>query len=217
MLIHRIELTNFKSFASAVIDMEPGLTAIVGDNGAGKTAILQAIGLGVFDVRPRPLATAMRHGTTDASVAVEFTSGWDDRRYRVTRKLHRTRERGTGALSPHASLESEVLDVELGSVFEERAADVEAFLSQHLGVAGFSGPAELFDRVVGVPQGRLTADFLDVPSLRRERFDPILRIDEFKRAVDDLRPLLNHFEKQRVVHEAKAGELKRPAGAPARR
>ena len=208
MLIHRIEITNFKSFASAVIDMEPGLTAIVGDNGAGKTAILQAIGLGVFDVRPRPLATAMRHGTTDASVAVEFTSGWDDRRYRVTRKLHRTRERGTGALSPHASLESEVLDVELGSVFEERADDVEAFLSQHLGVAGFSGPAELFDRVVGVPQGRLTADFLDVPSLRRERFDPILRIDEFKRAVDDLRPLLNHFEKQRVVHEAKAGELK---------
>ena len=209
MLIHRIELTNFKSFASAVVDMSPGLTAIVGDNGAGKTAILQAIGLGVFDVRPRPLATVMRHGTTDASVAVEFTSGWDDRRYRVTRKLHRTRERGTGALSPHASLESEVLDVEQGSVFEERADDVEAFLAQHLGVAGFSGPAEMFDRVVGVPQGRLTADFLDVPSLRRERFDPILRVDEFRRAVDDLRPLLNHFEKQGIAHNSTADELAR--------
>ena len=54
MLIHRIELTNFKSFASAIIEMAPGLTAIVGDNGAGKTAILQAIGLGAFDARPRP-------------------------------------------------------------------------------------------------------------------------------------------------------------------
>ena len=220
MLIHRIELTNFKSFDSAVVDMAPGLTAIVGDNGAGKTAILQAIGLGVFDVRPRPLATAMRHGATDASVAVEFTSGLDDRRYRVTRKLHRTRERGTGALSPNVQLESSVLDVEQGSVFEQRADDVEAFLAQHLGVAGFSGPAEVFDRVVGVPQGRLTADFLDVPSLRRERFDPILRIDEFKRAVDDLRPLLNHFDRQRVAHEAKAGELelqleRRPAAEAA--
>ena len=209
MLIHRIEITNFKSFASAAIDMSPGLTAIVGDNGAGKTAILQAIGLGVFDVRPRPLATVMRHGTTDASVAVEFTSGLDDRRYCVTRRLHRTRARGTGALSPNVQLESSVLDVEQGSVFEQRAADVEAFLAQHLGVAGFSGPAEVFDRVVGVPQGRLTADFLDVPSLRRERFDPILRVDEFKRAFDGLVPLVNHFKGQHIAHVSKADELER--------
>ena len=202
MLIHRIEITNFKSFASAVIDMAPSLTAIVGDNGAGKTAILQAIGLGVFDARPRPLASVMRHGATDASIAVEFTSGLDERRYRVTRNLHRTRARGTGALSPHASMDSEIFDVEQRRVFEERADDVEAFLAQHLGVAGFTGPDEVFDRVVGVPQGRLTADFLDTPSLRRERFDPILRVDEFRRAVDDLRPLLNHFDKQRVAHES---------------
>ena len=207
MLIHRVELTNFKSFTSAAIDMAPGLTAIVGDNGAGKTAILQAIGLGVFDVRPRPLASVMRHGATDASVAIEFTSGLDERRYRVTRKLHRTRARGTGALSSTVNMESAVLDVEQGRVFEERADDVEAFLAQHLGVAGFTGPDEVFDRVVGVPQGRLTADFLDQPRLRRERFDPILRVDEFKRAVDDLRPLLNHFDKQRVAHESTAGEL----------
>ncbi len=209
MLIHRVELTNFKSFASADIEMAPGLTAIVGDNGAGKTAILQAIGLGAFDLRPRPLASVMRHGATDASIAIEFTSGFDDRRYRVTRRLHRTRARGTGALSSNATMDSEIFDVEQGRVFEERADDIEAFLAQHLGVAGFTGPDEVFDRVVGVPQGRLTADFLDTPSLRRERFDPILRVDEFKRAVDDLRPLLNHFDRQRVAHESKAHELAR--------
>ena len=207
MLIHRVELTNFKSFTAAAIDMAPGLTAIVGDNGAGKTAILQAIGLGVFDVRPRPLASVMRQGATDASVAIEFTSGLDGRRYRVTRKLHRARAHGTGALSPTVQVESAVLDVEQGSIFEERGDDVEAFLAEHLGVAGFSGPADLFEHVVGVPQGRLTADFLDQPRLRRERFDPILRVDEFQRAVDDLRPLLNHFDKQRVAHETTAQEL----------
>ena len=159
----------------------------------------------------------MRHGATDASIAIEFTSGLDERRYRVTRKLHRTRARGTGALSPHASMDSEIFDVEQRRVFEERADDVEAFLAQHLGVAGFTGPDEVFDRVVGVPQGRLTADFLDTASLRRERFDPILRVDEFKRAVDDLRPLLNHFDKQRVAHESTASELARPVGGAARR
>lgn len=209
MLIHRIELTNFKSFGSAVIDMAPGLTAIVGDNGAGKTAILQAIGLALFDLRPSPLRTAMRHGASDASVAIEFTSGLDGRRYRVTRKLHRARAHGTGALSPTVQVESAVLDVEQGSIFEERGDDVEAFLAEHLGVVGFSGPAQVFDRVVGVPQGRLTADFLDTPSLRIQRFGPILRVDEFKRAFDGLVSLRNLFETRRVAHESTAGELAR--------
>ena len=154
----------------------------------------------------------MRHGATDALVAVEFTSGLDDRRYCVTRRLHRTRAHGTGALSPNVQLESSVLDVEQGRVFEQRAADVKAFLAQHLGVAGFSGPAEVFDRVVGVPQGRLTADFLDVPSLRRERFDPILRVDEFKRAFDGLVTLINHFKGQHIAHASKADELERQLG-----
>ncbi|MCY3913591.1 MAG: SMC family ATPase [Chloroflexi bacterium] len=209
MLIHRIEITNFKSFGSAVIDMASGLTAIVGDNGAGKTAILQAIGLALFDVRPNPLRTVMRHGASDASVAIEFTSGLDQRRYRVTRKLHRNRARGTGALSSTVHVESAVLDVEQGSIFEERGDDVEKFLAEHLGVVGFSGPAQVFDRVVGIPQGRLTADFLDTQSLRIHRFGPILRVDEFKRAVDELRPLLNHFDKRRVAHESTANELAR--------
>ena len=153
MLIHRIELTNFKSFDSTVIDMAPGLTAIVGDNGAGKTAILQAIGLAVFDDRPHPLATVMRHGAADAEVSVEFTSGLDERRYRVTRRLHRTRDRGTGALSPNVQMESSVLDVEQGSVFAERADDLNDFLVEHLGVIGFSGPDAVFAHVVGRAAG----------------------------------------------------------------
>ena len=126
MLIHRIELRNFKSFASAVIDLPAGLTAIVGHNGAGKTAILQAIGLGVFNVRPRPLASVMRGDATDTTVEIEFTSGQDDRRYRVVRKLHRTRARATGELSANATMDSEILDVQQDRVFEQRADDVEA-------------------------------------------------------------------------------------------
>ena len=160
MLIHRVELANFKSFTAAAVDMAPGLTAIVGDNGAGKTAILQAIGLGMFDVRPRPPR--------------ERDATWRDGRVGGDRVHLRA---GRAALPHHAQAaphpgpaETErcrrtrpwtrrSLDVEQGRVFEERADDVEAFLAQHLGVAGFTGPDEVFDRVVGVPQGRLTRGF----------------------------------------------------------
>ena len=209
MLIHRIELSNFKSFASAEIELAPGLTAIVGDNGAGKTAILEAIGLGLFDSRPSRLATLMRHGAADTVVTIEFTSSLDQRSYRVTRSLHRSRTRATGALSASVQMDSEIFDVEQETVFERRAAEVESFLAQHLGVDGFAGPSDVFEHVVGVSQGRLTADFLDAPRLRQERFDPILRTDEFKRAADDLLVLVHQFDRRHVAHESSAAELQR--------
>jgi exonuclease SbcC len=209
MLIQRIELSNFKSFASAEIELAPGLTAIVGDNGAGKTAILEAIGLGLFDSRPSRLATLMRHGAADTVVTIEFTSSLDQRSYRVTRSLHRSRTRATGALSASVQMDSEIFDVEQETVFERRAAEVESFLAQHLGVDGFAGPSDVFEHVVGVSQGRLTADFLDAPRLRQERFDPILRTDEFKRAADDLLVLVHQFDRRHVAHESSAAELQR--------
>lgn len=209
MLIHRIELSNFKSFASAEIDLAAGLTAIVGDNGAGKTAILEAIGLCLFDSRPSRLATIMRHGAADTVVTIEFTSSLDQRRYCITRSLHRSRTRATGALSTSVQMDSEILDVEREAVFERRAAEVESFLAQHLGVEGFAGPSDVFEHVVGVSQGRLTADFLDAPRLRQERFDPILRTDEFKRAADDLLVLVHQFDRRHVAHESSVAELKR--------
>jgi len=195
----------------AGFDMPPGLTAIVGANGAGKTAILEAIGLAAFDFRPSRLATLMRDGTVDTVVKIEFTSSLDGRRYLVTRHLHRSRARRTGTLSSDVKMNSEVFDVELSTIFEQRAAEVEVFLAQHVGATGFTGPADVFAHVVGVPQGRLTADFLDPPRLRQERFDPILRTDEFKRAVDELLPLVHHFSGRRIAHESLAAELARYA------
>lgn len=201
MLIHRIELQNIKSFEVAVIDIAPGLTAIVGENGAGKSTILEAIGWGLFGyLAHRRRTDIMRHGTQDARLAVEFTSDHDGRRYRVSRALHRSRSRTSGSLSSDVQSEAAVFDVELGRTFEQRADDVQAFLAKHLCAEGFDSPADVFEHVVGVPQGRLTADFLDPPRIRRERFDPILRTAEFQRAVEDLLPVVQHFRDRRAEH-----------------
>jgi putative ATP-dependent endonuclease of OLD family len=45
MYIEELSLANFRCFgpAGATIDLTPGLTAFVGVNGAGKTAVLQAL------------------------------------------------------------------------------------------------------------------------------------------------------------------------------
>jgi putative ATP-dependent endonuclease of the OLD family len=45
MFIEQLNLTNFRCFGptSTTIDLTSGLTAFVGGNGAGKTAVMQAL------------------------------------------------------------------------------------------------------------------------------------------------------------------------------
>lgn len=54
MRIDRLEIKNFKKFSDFTIDLHPQFTLLVGDNGAGKTTILDALAIaaGVWLVNP---------------------------------------------------------------------------------------------------------------------------------------------------------------------
>ena len=45
MAVIRLSLTNFRSYEDATIAAEPGLIVLTGENGAGKTNILEALSL----------------------------------------------------------------------------------------------------------------------------------------------------------------------------
>ena len=45
MAVTRLSLTNFRSYADALIAPGPGLVVLTGENGAGKTNILEAVSL----------------------------------------------------------------------------------------------------------------------------------------------------------------------------
>ena len=208
MFVHAVALRNVKSFVEAEVRFQPGLTAIVGPNGAGKTTLLEAIGYGLFGYMPhRPQVRFMRHRTTEALVQVEFTSPRDGRVYRVERTMRRARSRATGVLAENATTTVSLYDVELNRAIDQPAVELEAWLAGQLGVEGLSSPADVFEHVVGVPQGRLTADFLDSPRLRQARFDPILRTAEFQVAVERLRPLTQHYAQARHALQVKASHL----------
>jgi exonuclease SbcC len=49
MHVTRVELENIKSYEHAVFTFARGTTAITGENGAGKTTILEAIAWALFD------------------------------------------------------------------------------------------------------------------------------------------------------------------------
>ena len=73
MLLRHLWLTDFRNYHQVEVELATGLTAIVGDNGQGKSNLLEAVGylatLGSF--RGAPVEALVRHGTPTATVRAE--------------------------------------------------------------------------------------------------------------------------------------------------
>ena len=173
MQIVSLRLENFKSYDDALIEFTAGTNAIVGHNGAGKSSVLEAIGFALFDHTPPGYSQAdfVREGARSAIVTVSFLSSMDEREYRVIRRCG-------------SSNQYQIYDPDLDLKVCEGKADVLFFLREHLGVEPDTNLADLFANAVGVPQGLLTSAFLETPARRKPIFDPLLRVEEYKRAYD---------------------------------
>ena len=72
MRVRRLWLTDFRNFAHLELEPAPGLTAIVGDNGQGKTNLLESIGyLAQLDSFRACRPTRSSHGCDEAVVRAE--------------------------------------------------------------------------------------------------------------------------------------------------
>jgi exonuclease SbcC len=90
MILNRLKLDNFRQHVDTELEFGPGMTAIIGENGAGKTTVLDALLVALFGLRTevtdkketyRNHFGTLREGFT---VTLDFTFGGD--RYRVTRE-----------------------------------------------------------------------------------------------------------------------------------
>lgn len=73
MQLDRVWLTDFRSYASAEVALAPGLTAVVGANGQGKSNLLEAIGWmgGLRSFRHAPTEALVRVGAERAFIRGE--------------------------------------------------------------------------------------------------------------------------------------------------
>lgn len=74
MRLTRLLLTDFRSYASAELHPDPGLTIVAGPNGAGKTNLLEAVHVAVTGRSPRAAADQelVRHGQPFARVHLDL-------------------------------------------------------------------------------------------------------------------------------------------------
>ncbi|QBS37101.1 DNA replication and repair protein RecF [Thermaerobacter sp. FW80] len=76
MVVRRVVLRQFRSYEQATLELEPGLTLLVGPNGVGKTNLLEAIHFAATGRSPRTPRDAelIREGAAACYVRLE----WDD-------------------------------------------------------------------------------------------------------------------------------------------
>ena len=182
MQILSVTLKNFKTHQDRHFVFQPGTNAICGENGAGKTSILEAIAWTLFNYQGNyAKEDLIRNGSGSAQATVEFVSDQDHRTYtvqRCTTKGYTLFDPQLGQRLPYSRIKDEVLP----------------WLRDHLGVTPGTDLGELFARTIGVPQGTFTADFLQSPEARKAVFDKILKVDEYKTVHKDLNSLRRYAE-----------------------
>ncbi len=191
MHVTRVELENIKSHVHSAFTFERGTTAITGENGAGKTTILEAIAWALFDTLEYSKEDFLRRGARKGSVRVTFESDLDERQYTVYR------DTGQGYY---------VHDHGLNMRIAEKKKDVSDFLRMHLGIEPGTDLKALFRSAIGVPQGSFTAEFLLAPNARKASFDRLLKVEEYREGAERLRDTVNLIrERTSEVRERIAG------------
>ena len=194
MLITQVELRNVKSYEdSGPITFVPGVNAITGPTGAGKSTILEAIGFALFGALPYAQKRFLREGAKRGEVVVSFLDAVDEREYQVVRPV--------GGGTPH------VYDPETVGRIVTGRGDLLEFLRERLGLDPTADLRSLFTDAVGVPQGTLTAPFLERPGDRKRKFDRLLQVDDYELAWERLRGTGSHVRDRIADQERRMAEL----------
>jgi exonuclease SbcC len=180
MLIRSVELKNVKSYQHETIEFLEGINGICGQNGNGKSTILEAIGYALFDYPPyKKIEDFRRQGEKSGYVAITV-EGKDEIEYTIYRKL--------GGSDYY--IKTPVSEI-------KGKKDVANWIASNL-LYNVSDPEDMrsiFENAVGVPQGTFTTAFLLNPEPRKKIFDNILRVEEYKAAYTNLREVITAIEK----------------------
>ena len=192
MIIRRLRLVNFISHRDTVIEIPRGLTAIVGSNGAGKTAILDAISYALFKEHSRGReGNLINRRAASARVQLEFEA--NGRPYEVAWRIERGKR-------PLAALR----DLETGSPILVDAGERTAIpeIERILGVS-----REVFLNAAYIRQGEIARLLEARPAERKELIAKLLGIDVLERIWESLRAPIRILEERLSKLREEAGKL----------
>jgi len=159
VLIKSLELKNFLSHRETVLYFDRGINMIVGQNGAGKTSILDAIKFAMFGKDRARLSNPVSHGSSACYVKLSFQV--DEDTYDVKRSFgERQRDREASILKN---------GVEIADSQESVTSAVERIIGME---------QDVFEKSVFVAQGEIDDLVNEQPKRRKEFFSKMIGIEK---------------------------------------
>lgn len=188
MIIHSLKLKNYRKFKDDFIEFPEGLFGIVGNNGAGKTSLIEAIAWAIYGIKGSNTEKELikreeANPDADCSVELEFILGSDS--YRVLRELRGRRQSAYSAL--FVNNQPQV----------EGTSAVTQYLSNQLGMDYNSFFTSVFTK-----QKELDALSDLTPATRKKRILKLLRIDSIDVAIKNLRA--DKKDSEKIIEGIKA-------------
>lgn len=180
MIFKRLRLKNFKSYASEIINFDKGITVIVGENGAGKSSIFEAISFALFKQHTSgKIGDLVRNNTENMSVELDFVSRGKE--YRIIRD--KTKSKTVSRLLTKTSSDSAFMSLCSGE--REVSDNIQAILEMD---------ANLFLNAIYVRQGEI-AELVDkTPAEKKLLIGRLLGLDSLETAWNNMIPLIREYE-----------------------
>ena len=185
-MITSIELVDFLSHSDTKLKFEEGVTIFVGDNGAGKSSIIDAITFSLFGQHTRKSNKGLiRRGTNQGYAKIEFSI--KDRQYETVRKID-----SKGGLSAIFSETTNNNRVEIAA--GERKQFGESMTEQVEKTIGMD--FEKLKIASIVQQGELNAIINAKPKEFKELLNAIIGIDKLDIASESMKKVTKEFREK---------------------
>ena len=181
MIFTKLKLNNFKSHEHSVIGFDRGISVIVGENGAGKSTILEAISFALFKQHTaKKIDDLVRNNANTMSVELEFTS--NNRDYKIVREKKSSLK---SSLFKRTTSDGGYVHVCTGD--REVASEVRQILDID---------SDLFLNAIYIRQGEI-AELVDkTPAEKKQLIGKLLGIDSLEKAWKNLLPFITDYESQ---------------------
>ena len=188
MIFTKLKLNNFKSHEHTKIHFDKGISVIVGENGAGKSTILEAISFALFKQHTaKKIDDLVRNNAQTMSVELEFIS--DGREYKIIREKKSNLK---SSIFKKTSSDGEYVHMCTGD------REVTSEIRQILDI-----DSDLFLNAIYIRQGEI-AELVDkTPAEKKQLIAKLLGIDSLEIAWKNLLPFITDFQTQLAELEGK--------------
>jgi exonuclease SbcC len=180
VILEELELRNFRSHKKTTVRFNEGIMVIVGENGSGKTSILEGVGYALFRETPSrvKLEELVRRGREKEGMRVSLTFRADGRQYKVLRSYAEGK-------SISMLYDSQGRLISSGEKKRQTTGEIEKKV--HL-------DSKLFSNAIYIRQGQIDALLTADARERKELIGKLIGTRELEKAFVNMREILGEYE-----------------------